>query len=87
MSEHADEIAHGPHHDDEHAHAVRSVWFNDGEDESLFALVLDVDEDTRLWLSYAKNGAWQFTDVAVPRREIVDYASGGGGGMTYHLSK
>jgi hypothetical protein len=65
---------------------VEKVLYNDGSDEDLTALVYSGTVPGNVDLSYVANGAWQFA-TNVPRREKVDYAAGGGGGVTYHIDE
>jgi hypothetical protein len=66
-------------------HTAQYVYFNDGTDTNVYALVTQNDGDTKLNLfcipasgeSYVKNG--------IPQREPNDYGPEGGGD-TWHLA-
>lgn len=64
---------------------VESVWFNDGTDEDVFALVVgDGEGDTKNLISFDPSTAAPEHRNNVPRREKIDYGPEGGGD-TYHL--
>lgn len=63
---------------------VESVFFNDGENEDVFALVLKDDGDTKLNLYVIPDSGEPHVANGVPLRDKKDYGPEGGGD-TYHL--
>jgi hypothetical protein len=63
-------------------HNAQYVYFNDGENEDLYALVVNARDGNVIDIWTPNDGSFH---ASVPHREKADYAAGGGGGDTWHL--
>lgn len=65
-------------------HDVKSVKFNDGNNEDVFALVVGDPGGHKLHLYVIPGNGPAYRENDVPHREKDDYPAGGGGGRTWH---
>jgi hypothetical protein len=62
------------------------VWYNDGSEPNVHALITAVNDDNTLNLELHPNGGAPWHENGVPQREESDYDEDGGG-RTWHLAK